>query len=381
MRHLPPPIPESSAVNAQDSQVYIDKESIIQSKCLETSVKQTSKRIAFVDALRGFTMILVVWHHVADYSFGLSIEDSLLMEIFISFRMPMFFFISGFIAYKAVSYWNYKNTLKLYAKKSRVQIIPCLIFWLMGMLVIGKISLVNIPTIFLSSFPGFWWFTIGLFMMFSIYYFSGIISHYSSPKLFFPIMIGVAIILALFKDYFQSELGHILTLEYVARFFPFFIYGLVLRKHQNRFYSFLDNSYSMATCILVVVALTYISYGSGLNLSHNIKAIVRTIIGFPFIIVVFCLFYKSSDYYNKNGRIAKIMLFIGKRTLDIYLLHFFFIPNLMWMQPYIIGVKQTVQQGLVITTVSLTIVILTLTVSKVLRLSPFLAKYLFGANN
>lgn len=54
-----------------------------QSECIETSIKKSSKRIAFIDALRGFTMILVVWHHVADYSFGLHIEDSLLMEIFI----------------------------------------------------------------------------------------------------------------------------------------------------------------------------------------------------------------------------------------------------------------------------------------------------------
>lgn len=137
----------------------------------------------------------------------------------------------------------------------------------------------------------------------------------------------------------------------------------------------------MALCILGVVLLTYLSYGFGLNLSHNVRAIVRTVIGFPFIIVIFCLFYKSSDYWNNNGRIAKIMLFIGKRTLDIYMLHFFFIPNLIWMQPYIIGVEQSVPQGLVITSVSLTVVAFTLIVSKVLRLSPFLAKYLFGATN
>ena len=60
-------------------------------------------RIAYIDCLRGFTMLLVIWNHVADMSFGLGLSDSFWTQLFISFRMPMFFFISGFIAYKAAN--------------------------------------------------------------------------------------------------------------------------------------------------------------------------------------------------------------------------------------------------------------------------------------
>ena len=58
------------------------------------------KRIGWIDALRGFTMILVVFSHVELFTFELD-PPLFVNEVFISFRMPLFFFISGFIGYKA----------------------------------------------------------------------------------------------------------------------------------------------------------------------------------------------------------------------------------------------------------------------------------------
>lgn len=63
------------------------------------------KRIEWIDALRGFTMILVVFSHVELFTFELD-PPLFVNEVFISFRMPLFFFISGFIGYKANVVWN-----------------------------------------------------------------------------------------------------------------------------------------------------------------------------------------------------------------------------------------------------------------------------------
>ena len=54
------------------------------------------ERIQYIDALRGFTMILVVFYHVSQFCWhvcgkGISIQDFL-----VQVRMPMFFFISGY---------------------------------------------------------------------------------------------------------------------------------------------------------------------------------------------------------------------------------------------------------------------------------------------
>ena len=51
--------------------------------------------MGWLDALRGFTMILVVSNHVALKSFGMQIRWSAALQFFLLFRMPLFFFISG----------------------------------------------------------------------------------------------------------------------------------------------------------------------------------------------------------------------------------------------------------------------------------------------
>lgn len=53
-------------------------------------------RIEYIDSLRGFTIILVVFSHVSLYLFGSSCPSN---EVFLLFRMPLFFFISGYMAY------------------------------------------------------------------------------------------------------------------------------------------------------------------------------------------------------------------------------------------------------------------------------------------
>lgn len=52
-------------------------------------------RIEYIDAMRGFTMILVVYSHICNYCLGdkwMGFND-----IFFLFRLPCFFFISGWL--------------------------------------------------------------------------------------------------------------------------------------------------------------------------------------------------------------------------------------------------------------------------------------------
>ena len=85
-----------------------------------------TKRIEFIDALRGFTMILVVLNHIETQ--GFVNEPSIIGRILMTFRMPLFFFISGYIAYKADKVWNLSNYILDCLKKIKVQLIPTLVF-------------------------------------------------------------------------------------------------------------------------------------------------------------------------------------------------------------------------------------------------------------
>ena len=122
------------------------------------------KRIEFVDALRGFTMLLVVFWHVSSVSFGLSGSDSLLNSFFLTFRMPMFFFISGFIGFKTIEKIS-SNFCSILKRKSFCQLVPTAIFFSLFALAHG-----SSPTSFFYNGLEAYWFTLVLFELFLIYY-------------------------------------------------------------------------------------------------------------------------------------------------------------------------------------------------------------------
>ena len=89
---------------------------------------EMTKRLSWLDALRGFTMILVVAYHVAQFAFHENEKTSASLSFLVLMRMPLFFFVSGFLAYKANFSWTVPNALKLTWKKIKVQVIPTLVF-------------------------------------------------------------------------------------------------------------------------------------------------------------------------------------------------------------------------------------------------------------
>ena len=73
------------------------------------------------------------------------------------------------------------------------------------------------------------------------------------------------------------------------------------------------------------------------------------------------------------------MKYIGRHTLDIYLLHFFFLPsNLTMFGTYFQSTSNPVIELFVSLTIAILVITVCLAVSKVLRTSPILAHYLFG---
>ena len=74
-------------------------------------MEQQKKRLVYIDCLRGFSMIFVLYQHLL--TFSLDVPPSWFADIVRSFRMPLFFFISGFVSYKALFDWNLQNFGKI----------------------------------------------------------------------------------------------------------------------------------------------------------------------------------------------------------------------------------------------------------------------------
>ena len=128
----------------------------------------SSKRIEYLDALRGFTMILVVLAHISTFALK-GFESTLISyhRIFAEFRMPLFFFVSGFVFYKTNMIWSINNICSFLKKKINVQIISPTIFLITYTIVFN----INIESAFLSEYKYGYWFTFTLFYFFVLYIF------------------------------------------------------------------------------------------------------------------------------------------------------------------------------------------------------------------
>ena len=107
----------------------------------QIEAQPTKKRLEYIDALRGFTMTLVIITHVLLFSFNIESEHQYTNIIFGNMRMPLFFFICGFLSYRANLKWNLKTYKENISKKLQIQIIPTLILGSLYALLVMKTGL------------------------------------------------------------------------------------------------------------------------------------------------------------------------------------------------------------------------------------------------
>ena len=100
--------------------------------------------------------------------------------------------------------------------------------------------------------------------------------------------------------------------------------------------------------------------------------------GITGMVMVFT-FFRLSAFWLKRWHISKPLQYVGTRTLDVYLLHYFFLPRLlMAYSPQLAAYDSRFIEFWVILAVSFVVLALTLVASFAIRLSPFFGHYLFG---
>ena len=335
------------------------------------------QRIEYIDAMRGFTMILVVFAHVCHFCFG----DSRMgyNVIFILFRLPCFFMLSGWLFEPAS-----RNSFKTVARhKAMVQLVPTFIFLLL---------LAPPPEFFhqLGALKGGYWFTFVLFEFFILYMLIARAGKYWTPILAFLITIA-SFIYARYYDSIKtsSESYQLLIINALGflsvttwRLFLFFYIGTWIRRH---FDAFIRWTSKPAVFFLICAAFFLIASTSHKdNMWYEMfRYYAGGVTGMIMIFTLFRLFYPSPNLHPSPNtqHPTPILQYIGKRTLDIYLLHYFFLPRfLMDYASQLQAYDSRLLEFIVIMAISLIVLILCLITSYVIRLSPFLRHYLFGVH-
>lgn len=338
-----------------------------------------TNRINYIDALRGFTMFLVVFGHVMHYSFNLGGYETIIGSIFLTFRMPLFFFVAGLFTYKSVSDWNAHFYLQNIKKKFLIQIIPTIFFFSLYVFCKGG----NPVAALKYGFDGYW-FTIVLFEMFAIYYTISLVCKYiKTPKTVDYIMILCSIVGMIVLIFFRGDgrLWNILCLENLVKYFQFFTLGILCKKYFNRFINIVKNEYFKTTIILVFIICLVLYFNDSFKYSYPLmyKGIHDILIRYAGVILVYMIFYHYQDFFNKETTFNKTLLLVGRRTLDIYLLHYFFIPDLSFLKDILAPSNMMLVQFTLASIISIIIIMICLLLSSTIRISDTLGSYLLGA--
>ena len=338
-------------------------------------------RIGYIDALRGMAMILVVYFHIAAYGFG-SYEIGY-NDIIERFRMPTFFFISGWLFYKAGRIWDRQTITGMIRKKFMVQIIPTVIFMLLYLVMFNLLDVSS----FGSDKKGYW-FTVVLFEYFVIYILAeALFNQKDSPQGKMCVMVVILILsitafyYAKYYTRYATELG---IWKDILGFFSFvkirhiifFWFGTFVRKHFDRFIYLTDNRYVTA---VMIVLFTAIIVWPVLLSTQGIEYIAYLVAGISGTVICFTFFRIHKQQLSQETWYGRGLQLIGRRTLDIYLIHYFVLPyNLVrpdvWLQYH----HNTLFVPIALI-LAFWVILISLLISSLLRVSPLLAKYLFGA--
>ena len=162
----------------------------------------------------------------------------------------------------------------------------------------------------------------------------------------------------------------------VWRYFLFFYIGAWVRRHFEAFIRWTDKP-----LVILVITAIFAFVASTPHKDHLIYEILRFYAGgISGMWMVFCFFRLSASWLQRF-HLSKPLQYVGTRTLDIYLLHYFFLPRfLITYVDQLQALNSSVMELVVILCVSLLVLGVTLLTSYIIRLSPFLGHYLFGVN-
>lgn len=162
------------------------------------------------------------------------------------------------------------------------------------------------------------------------------------------------------------------------KFMHFFVFGNLVHRAWEHAQRLFDTRWFFS--VIAVIAFVccaeifkwHITRGQWVNLP-------RTFAMYTLMLMVVMVFRHYQEHFSKQKRVGQVLQYIGTRTLDVYLLHFIFLPSLpqvgRWLNVnhpnFVVEIVLAVGMGLVV-------IAFCLLVSNILRVSPLFKEYLFG---
>ena len=321
-------------------------------------------------------MLMVVYGHVLAFVLDCKIRESVMGAFLVTFHIPLFFFISGILAHKTSRVFDANTTLRQLWQKFAYILVPTLIFMTAYHLIMNG----NVNGI-INAGPGRYWFTYTLFLYFATYYAIAAICHVLKCQHAEVITLLLALFVGIFYIVVhphETILHRWLQTENYANWMQFFALGLVCHRYQNKTIRILNNNLLRTTAIVLFILVFSLHF-------HNIlPPFVESFSSFILLryfglAMVFIFFYHYRNYFNNDSIISNSLKFIGQRTLDIYLLHYFFFCDLSILKPFFEGNAHPLIEWIFGLSMAFIIIGSSLLLSSLIRTSDTLARHLLAA--
>lgn len=286
-----------------------------------------NERIQIFDILKGFAIYLVVVGHVLVFGMGLGGDFGLFRLIGLT-HMPLFFFISGWFTFKAI---DGRLAGPRIGRRFMQLIVP--------MFVVGSVYYLRMPSSGIPlpvgySYAGMWmsnlkygyWFCITLFMIFLVYsVLCPVYRRIGLGKSGVIFSIGVFVVMLLLAKVLPPSISDALTLRLTAIYYVSFMAGVISRRHSKGFMRLLDNNVAMTVCIIVLACSAVLMM---LGAAESLVVPVYHVALAPLAMKVF---RPLGD--NPGLRASRVLSYLGRNSLGIYLVHYLFIFPLPWIFP------------------------------------------------
>lgn len=331
-------------------------------------------RIGYIDALKGFTIFLVVFNHVSIFYLQVPVDAISFHYYFIQLQMPMFFLLSGFFSYNAGEMWNVGSVFNRLKKRvPRLLIAPFLF-----LVVLCYVKGIGLNNALLNPLKQGYWFTFILFGYYLLYVIIRLCTRSDKWAGVVAIVLGIVLFPTSWVEYYLRipVPEHILGLLSVFFWgsFIYFVLGVLLKRHFDQALACLHGKWLLPLCILSYIFINV--FYKDIPVGDMYKELPLVLSG---LVVFFGFFEKKQELFSNQHRLGRVLQYMGRRTLDIYLIHFFMIPLDFKIITVFMDHSMPVIEAFVAAVIAVLIIAVSLLVSEILRLSPFLAHWLFGA--
>jgi len=303
-------------------------------------MSKINKRNILLDALKGFTIILVVLGHSIQYVQNKAFDSNLVFRLIYSFHMPLFMFISGFVSFKTFDgSWN-----KL-LKRFKSLIIPFWAWFIFSFFVSYLIYIFNgvnkpdlqysIIAVLKSPDNGLWFLWI-LFLNYIFLFLSFKISTKFEEIYMFFFLLAINVFMHFTK---WSYLG----IGLLGWHLRFYLLGYVIHKYEHKINKILK-ILGILSFFLYPILVSYwyrtatpLFFESLFLKPFCVKIFIyiyKLIVPISGIFLVY-LFFKT--IINFNFLFKNRLIYLGNTSLEIYSTHYYYfliIPFIQFLPDY-----------------------------------------------